>query len=211
MPILLTYGDSNTHGTPPITTRGLYARYDAATRWPTRAAQTLGPDWQLVEEGLPGRTTAFNDPVMGDHMNGTMGLRIALNSHGPLTHMVLMLGTNDVKTRFGATPDRIMAGIAALVDMALAPDMALRHSGLKILLVAPPHVQEIGPLVAEFTGGAAKSRALGPLLATYANARNLGFLDAATILQTSPTDGIHFEPAGHAALATAIAVALKTL
>jgi lysophospholipase L1-like esterase len=211
MPILMTYGDSNTHGTPPIVTRGVYTRYDAATRWPTRAIKTLGPDWQLVEEGLPGRTTAFNDPVMGDHMNGTMGLRIALNSHGPLTHMVLMLGTNDVKTRFGATPTRIAAGIAALVDMALAPEMVSRHPGLKILLVAPPHVQERGPLSAEFLGGTAKSRALAPLLANYTKARKIGFLDAATVLQTSPTDGIHFDPEGHAVLASAIANALKTL
>lgn len=42
MPILMSFGDSNTHGTPPITQRGVYARYDAATRWPTRAAALLG-------------------------------------------------------------------------------------------------------------------------------------------------------------------------
>ena len=36
MPVVLTFGDSNTHGTPPITERGVYARYDAATRWPRR-------------------------------------------------------------------------------------------------------------------------------------------------------------------------------
>lgn len=211
MPILMTFGDSNTHGTPPITTRGVYQRYDAATRWPTRAASLLGPDWHLVEEGLPGRTTCFDDPMMGDHMNATIGLRLALNSHGPLDYMVLMLGTNDVKTRFGASADRIVAGIAGLVDMALGPEMANRHPGLKLLLIAPPPVQELGPLTAEFIGGAAKSRALAGLLHSYAQARGLGFLDAGTVLQTSPVDGIHYAPEGHAALAIAVADALRAL
>lgn len=211
MPILMCFGDSNTHGTPPITQRGVYARFDAATRWPTRAAAQLGPEWDLVEEGLPGRTTCFDDPVMGDHMNAVTGLRIALNSHGPLDYMVLMLGTNDVKTRFGASGERIAAGIAGLVDMALGVEMAARHPGLKLLLVAPPPVQELGPIAAEFAGAAAKSQALAPLLAAYAAARGVGFLDAGRVLQTSKVDGIHYAPEGHAALATAVATALKTL
>jgi lysophospholipase L1-like esterase len=211
MPILMSFGDSNTHGTPPITQRGVYARFDAATRWPTRAAALLGPDWDLVEEGLPGRTTCFDDPMMGDHMNAVIGLRIALNSHGPLAYMTLMLGTNDVKTRFGASAERIAAGIAGLVDMALAPEMAARHPGLKILLIAPPQVQELGPLAGEFIGAAAKGRALAPLLQGYAAKRGLGFLDAGQVLETSPIDGIHYAPEGHAALATAVAQTLKSL
>lgn len=211
MPILMCFGDSNTHGTPPITERGVYARFDAATRWPTCAAAQLGQAWALVEEGLPGRTTCFDDPMMGDHMNAVIGLRIALNSHGPLDYMTLMLGTNDVKARFGASAERIVAGIAGLVDMALAPDMAARHPGLKILLIAPPPVQELGPLAGEFIGAAAKGQALAPLLATYAATRGLGFLDAGRVLQTSVTDGIHYTPEGHAALATAVAAALTAL
>lgn len=211
MPILLTFGDSNTHGTPPITTRGVYQRYDAATRWPTRAAALLGPDWHLVEEGLPGRTTCFDDPMMGDHMNAVLGLRLALNSHGPLNYMTLMLGTNDVKTRFGASAEQIVAGIAGLVDMALGPEMAVRHPGLKLLLIAPPPVQELGPLTAEFIGAAAKSQALGPLMGAYAQARGLGFLDAGAVLQTSPLDGIHYATDGHEALSIAVAEALRRL
>jgi len=211
MPILMCFGDSNTHGTPPITQRGVYARYDAATRWPTRAVAQLGSEWALVEEGLPGRTTCFDDPMMGDHMNAVIGLRIALNSHGPLDYMTLMLGTNDVKARFGASAERIVAGIAGLVDMALAPEMAARHPGLRILLIAPPPVQELGPLNGEFIGAAAKGQALAPLLQSYADTRGLGFLDAGRVLQTSPIDGIHYEPQGHEALAIAAAKALRAL
>lgn len=211
MPRILTFGDSNTHGTPPIVTRGLYARYDEATRWPMRLVRALGQEWHLAEEGLPGRTAAFADPVMGAHMNGQEGLKIALQSHGPLDVLTIMLGTNDVKARFGATPGRIVAGIASLVDLALGMDMAGRHPGLRVLLICPPPVQETGVLAPEFLGGAEKSRSLAPLLAAYARQRGIGFLDAGRLIATSPTDGVHFEPSAHEVLADAVAAAVATL
>jgi len=211
MPRILTFGDSNTHGTPPIVTRGVYARYDEATRWPMRLARLLGPDWHLAEEGLPGRTAAFADPVMGAHMNGQEGLKIALQSHGPLEVLTIMLGTNDVKARFGASPGRVVAGIASLVDIALGLEMAARHPALRVLLICPPPVQERGVLAAEFLGGAEKAQALAPLLGDYATRRGVGFLDAGKVLATSPTDGVHFEPDGHGALAEAVAAALGSL
>ncbi|MDZ4135529.1 MAG: SGNH/GDSL hydrolase family protein [Paracoccaceae bacterium] len=211
MPNLMTFGDSNTHGTPPIVTRGLYQRYGAETRWPTRTAAALGPAWHLAEEGLPGRTTAFNDPIMGDHMNGQTGLKIALQSHGPLDAMTLMLGTNDVKTRFGATPDQIVAGLAGLIDIALGLEMQSRHPNLRILLICPPPVQELGPLAPEFIGAAEKSHALASRAQAFAAARAIGFLNAGEVLQTSATDGIHFEATGHHALGSAVTDALKAL
>ncbi len=211
MPVLMAFGDSNTHGTPPIVASGAYARYGADIRWPTRAARALGPDWQLVEEGLPGRTTAFRDPVMGDHMDARTGLRIAMQSHGPLDVMTLMLGTNDTKTRFGADAARIVAGLAGLIDMALGLEMAARHPGLRILLICPPAVREVGLVRAEFLGAEAIGVALPRACADYAARRGIGFLDANTVLATSDTDGIHFEPEGHAALADAVARAVAAL
>ncbi|MGC5198594.1 GDSL-type esterase/lipase family protein, partial [Aphanothece microscopica] len=205
MPHLLAFGDSNTHGTPPIRVRGVYERFGADVRWPTRAAAALGPGWTLAEEGLPGRTAQWDDPVMGAHMNGQTGLKIALQSHGPLDVMTLMLGTNDVKMRFGATPDRIMGGIASLLDIALGLEMQARHPGLRVLVICPPPVRETGVLAGEFWGGAEKSRALAPLLAALAAARGQPFLDAGEVIATSPVDGVHFDPAAHAALAVAVA------
>ncbi len=211
MPNLLCFGDSNTHGTPPITVHGRYERFPPAVRWPTRAAAALGPGWHLAEEGLPGRTTQFPDVVMGDHMDGRIGLRIAMNSHGPLSHMTLMLGTNDAKTRFGASAERVLAGIAGLVDYALGLEMRARHPGLRLLVICPPPVEEVGPIAAEFRGGSAKGMALAPLLADYAAARGVAFLDAGQVIRVSPVDGIHYDEASHAALAEAVAAALRAL
>ena len=82
MTVILCFGDSNTHGTPPMQAQGEYNRFGSDVRWPTRMARALG--CELVEEGLPGRTAQWADAVMGPQMNGIDGLKIALQSHGPI-------------------------------------------------------------------------------------------------------------------------------
>lgn len=150
---LLCFGDSNTHGSPPLARLGEpYRRYDAATRWPQVALRHLGAGWSLVEEGLPGRTAQFADPLMGDHMDGRAGLKIALQSHGPIDALTIMLGTNDLKTMFGATPEAVTGGIAALLMIALSEEMQTRHGGFRVLLLCPPPVQEAGCLAGMFWG-----------------------------------------------------------
>lgn len=203
---LLCFGDSNTHGTPPITDIGApSARHDAQTRWPRVAGRALGPDWEVVEEGLPGRTAQFDDPVMGAIMNGQTGLRIALQSHGPIDVMTLMLGTNDVKMRFATTPEQVVAGIAGLLDIALGLEMQTRHGGFRVLLICPPPVVEVGPFAGEFLGGAARSQALPPLYRALAMARGCAFLDAGTLISVSPVDGVHYDGAAHGALGATVA------
>lgn len=209
MTVLMTFGDSNTHGTPPIVDLGAYRRFDAATRWPVLAARALG--WELVEEGLPGRTAQFPDPVMGAHMNGQDGLKIALQSHGPIDVLTIMLGTNDVKARFGAAPELVTGGLASLLDIAQSPEVQTRHGGFRILVICPPPVLEQGPIADQFYGARARSLALPPLYAALARARSCGFLDAGQVIEVSPQDGVHFEPEAHAALAQAVAAALRAL
>jgi lysophospholipase L1-like esterase len=210
MPMLLCFGDSNTHGTPPMTERGAYRRFGAADRWP-RVAEGLLPGWEVVEEGLPGRTAQFPDPVMGAHMDGRAGLRIALESHGPIDALAVMLGTNDVKTRYGATPAQVAAGIAALLDIALSDEMQARHGGFRVLVICPPPVLEQGVIAGEFWGARATSLALAPLYRALAEARGCGFLDAGEAIEVSPVDGIHFEAPAQRRLGEAVAEAVRAL
>lgn len=209
MPVILTFGDSNTHGTPPMTDRVSYDRFDAATRWPQIMARALG--WDLVEEGLPGRTAQFDDPCMDGLMNGFPALRQALQSHGPLDVLTIMLGTNDVKTRFGASPETVMGGVAGLLDLATGIEMQTRHGGFRILLICPPPVQETGILASDFWGAQAKSTALAPLYAALAASRGVGFLDAGQVISVSPIDGVHFSAESHARLGQAVAEAVRRL
>lgn len=209
MALVMCFGDSNTYGTPPIVVRGKSERFDAATRWPRLMAQAAGVE--LIEEGLPGRTTMWEDPVMGAHMNGQLGLKMALESHGPLDVLVLMLGTNDVKARFTALPTQVQGGISSLLDIAQHPIMQERHGGFEILLIAPPPVLEQGPIRHEFFGGAARSGALAPLYAQLAAARDVHFLDAGAHIAVSPVDGVHFDAEGHRNLAIAVTAKLQQI
>ena len=205
---LMTFGDSNTHGTPPILQRGLYARYDVQTRWPQVALRELGDDWSLIEEGLPGRTAAYADPVMGAHMNGQIGLRIALESHGPIDKLAIMLGTNDLKAHYGLSPQGITAGIAGLLAIANSEEYQTRHSGFDVLIICPPLVLEQGPISDVFYGAAEKSAKLAPLYADLAQHWGATFLDAAQHVSSSQIDGVHFDPEGQIALGRAVAAIL---
>lgn len=194
---LMTFGDSNTHGTPPA--EGLSASFDRHgpdTRWPCLAVAAL-PGWRLVEDGLPGRTTARPDPLMGAHMDGRTGLRIALGCHGIPDILTIMLGTNDLKARFGATPEAVGAGIEALFDI-LAERVALAGApGPKVVLVAPPPLSVADARAAEWRGADTKSRELAALYAGIARNRGAAFLDAGRHVEVSPIDGIHWSAEAH--------------
>ncbi len=211
MPVLLTFGDSNTHGTPPIVNLGAYDRYDAATRWPPLVRAALGAGWELVEEGLPGRTAQFPDPCMGAHMDGRDGLKIALQSHGPIDVLVIMLGTNDVKARFGYSAEQVTSGIACLLDIAQDMVMQARHGGFRILVICPPPVLEQGPIAPQFYRSAALSRSLPSHYRALAAARGCGYLDAGQVIEVSPVDGVHLEKDAHGKLALAVANAVRAL
>lgn len=200
---VMCFGDSNTYGTPPIVDLALHSRFDAATRWPTLMAKQTGVS--LIEAGLPGRTTMFDDPVMGAHMNGQMGLKMALESHGPLDLLVIMLGTNDVKARFTATAQQVQGGMSSLLDIAQHRVMQDRHGGFQILIIAPPPVLEQGPIRYEFFGGAERSAQLAQRYADLAAARDVHFLDAGAHIAVSPIDGVHFDAPAHGTLAAAVA------
>jgi lysophospholipase L1-like esterase len=209
---LLCFGDSNTHGSPPLVRLGEpYARFGPEVRWPRITLRALGPGWDLVEEGLPGRTAQFDDAVMGPHMNGQPGLKIALQSHGPIDVLAIMLGTNDTKACFGASPEQITGGIASLLAIAFSVEMQERHGGFKVLLICPPPVEEAGCLTGVFNGGRRRALALPPLYRAQAAAMGAGFLNAGEVLNVSPIDGVHYDEAGHSALGAAVAHAVAAL
>ena len=211
MPTLLTFGDSNTHGTRPIAVQGEHHRLDEKTRWPCVTKEALGDKWLLIEEGLPGRTTCFDDPIMGSFMNGWMGLKIVLASHGPIDLLTIMLGTNDCKAHFGNSGRNILGGVAGLLAIAQDADLQGRHGGYKTILIAPPSVVVTGQLKASFYGADSLSAQLGGLYSDLAAHRGVEFFDAGKVIETSPVDGVHFEDESHKTLGRALARKIKTI
>jgi len=205
---LLCFGDSNTHGTRPMADRDDRRRLGPAARWPGVCAARLAPAWRVVEEGLPGRTTVHADPIEGAHLNGLAGLPMALGSHAPIDLVVLMLGTNDLKARFAVPAEDVARGCERLVETVAASDAGSDRAPPALLIVAPPPILEAGWLAPMFAGGAAKSRGLAPLYAALADRHGAGFLDAGTVVASSPLDGVHFDADAHRALGEAVAQAV---
>jgi lysophospholipase L1-like esterase len=136
---------------------------------------------------------------------------IALQRHGPIDVLVLMLGTNDLKVQFDVTPERIAADLGVLLDICLSDEMQDRHGGFEVLVIAPPPILEQGVIADKFTGGREKSLRLAGLYRAEAEARELAWLDAGTVIESSATDGIHFEPEMHQRLGRAVAAAVQGL
>jgi lysophospholipase L1-like esterase len=210
MPTILCYGDSNTHGTAPMPTLEDVARFGPGERWPGVMRAALGPDWWVVEEGLPGRTTVLDDRIEGIYKNGLTALPPCLESHRPIDIVTIALGTNDLKMRFSMPPTDIATGAGILVETARN---VLRRFGEqpKILLIAPPPILETGCLAAMFAGGAAKSQAFARHYAAMAKQLGVGFLDFGGRIKSSEIDGIHFDPPAHRVLGDAVAEAVRAL
>ncbi|WP_431226117.1 SGNH/GDSL hydrolase family protein [Burkholderia contaminans] len=208
---VLCYGDSNTHGTRPMTRAGVLERFAREERWTGVLAHTLGASWRVIEEGLPARTTVHDDPIEGRHKNGLSYLRACLESHLPVDVVVLMLGTNDLKTRFAVTPADIATSVGVLLAEIAACDAGPSGASPTLVLMAPAPIVEVGFLGEIFAGGAAKSRQLAKRYEQVASDAGARFLDAGAIIEVSPVDGVHFEADQHRALGQRVAALLQQI
>jgi lysophospholipase L1-like esterase len=210
MRTILCYGDSNTHGTAPMQHLEDGRRFGHGERWVSVMRESLGADWWVVEEGLPGRTTVLDDPIEGIHKNGLTYLTPCLESHIALDVVTICLGTNDLKARFGMPASDIAAGAGLLVETVIRV-LAGFGQRAKILLIAPPPILEVGCLADMFAGGAAKSQAFAAHYKAVAGRLGVGFLDAGAVIGSSKVDGIHFDLDDHRKLGRAMAAAVKSL
>jgi len=133
MKSVLCYGDSNTWGADASTG----GRFPRDVRWTGVLQRELGAEYAVIEEGLGGRTTVWDDPIEG-HKNGKTYLIPCLPSHRPRDLVVLMLGTNDLKHRFSLTAFDIAAGIGTLIDMILTSRCGPANGAPQVLLLTPP-------------------------------------------------------------------------
>ena len=108
---ILCFGDSNTFGYIP----GRGGRYDRHTRWPGRLQELLGSAYQVIEEGLCGRTTAFDD-VTEPGRSGLDRIRDAVGKNEPLDLLIIVLGSNDCKAQFQASAEEITKGLERLLE-----------------------------------------------------------------------------------------------
>ncbi len=206
MKTIVCYGDSNTWGSNPADG----SRYPLAVRWTGVLRSALGAQYWVIEEGLGGRTTVWDDPLEGAdgaYKNGRKFLLPCLATHQPFDLLTIMLGTNDLKKRFSLPPSDIAIGAGKLVEIARTSGAGIRGRAPEILLICPPPVAPIvhPRFIEMFEGAEEKSKLLAPYYKTVAAERGVHFLDAGQFIASSPIDSIHLEADAHDRLGLAVA------
>lgn len=209
MRTLLCFGDSNTFGTDPLHPG---TRHPFDVRWTGRLATMLAPEWRVIEEGMGGRTTVFDNPLEPQRA-GIHALSIILQSHRPLDCVIVSLGTNDLKELFHASP-RTIAAAAGQVCAAIR-DYPYGGCGPapRILLVSPIAVKpgiSRSPYVGFAEDSVERSHRLAPFYRSVAEENGWLFLDAAAVAEASDADKLHMDARSHAQLADAVADILRS-
>ena len=206
---VVCFGDSNTHGycADPADCADGGNRFNERERWPRVLETMLGEDYLILEEGLGGRTTVFTDPLH----EGMSALDVAypiLMTHEPVDLLILMLGTNDTKERFGANAPCIALGMERLIQkIKTVPCWGDKQPN--ILIVCPPHIapefelNNVSPPMGR--GCVEKSRELARWLEPVAKNNGCAFLDAEGIGEFNGVDYMHLTAKGHRALAETLA------
>ncbi len=208
---ILCFGDSNTHGYNSKTN----GRFDVNERWPKLLQKNLGDDYYVIEEGLSGRTTSFEDPVF-EGLCGLHAIYPCMMTHEPLDLVIIMLGTNDTKDRFNANSFIIGKGLERLAQKAIDTHAAWRGAP-NVLLVAPPpiHPDYAKTAVAGEMGDKCveRSRGLAKEFKDVADRLHCHFLDAGSIpgIEMYPYDWMHLSLESHKLLADELTNVIKEI
>lgn len=203
---ILCFGDSNTYGYKPDGS----GRFDDDTRWTALLQKKLGVEYKIHEEGLVGRTTVFQDELR-EGRRGLDSIGTVVETHNPLDLVIIMLGTNDCKTRYGASAGTIAKGLEQVIDKA--NDKASKPFSL--LVISPIHLGEnVGEegFDPEFNSVSEKtSKYLSGEFEKLAAKKQVYFLDASKIAAPSRIDREHLDSRGHKAMAEAVYQAVESI
>ena len=213
---ILCFGDSNTHGycADPADNADGGIRFNENERWTRLLQQQLGEEYLVIEEGLSGRTTCFEDPIH-EGLSALNYIYPCLKSHEAVDLLIIMLGTNDTKDRFYASAACIGIGMARLVKKAMATE-CWGPNKPNVLVIAPPHIGE-GMLSSDVaatmgTGCVTKSQELGKYYKEQCALIGAHFLDAQEMgCEFNTVDYMHLTKKGHATLAEALAKKIPEL
>ena len=207
---IMAFGDSNTFGTASVAAPPSF-RLATEDRWP-RVMQSCLVEAEVIDEGLPGRTTDLEDPEEpvqgGVSYSGARHLPTALASHQPLDLVILMLGTNDAKTRFTREAHDIAAGMRRLVSTVKSFQSIMGYTAPSVLVISPPAIASSvvnGRFVEMFARGSQLTAALPHLYQEVAGEFGVDFIDANNIIRTDGIDGVHWSATAHRTFGTTVA------
>ena len=213
--VVLCYGDSNTNGFKPDRS----GRYLSNERWTGILQANLGNEYYVIEEGLGGRTTDLDhyNPAKPSR-NGFTYFKACLESHAPLAVVIIMLGTNDLKSVYQRSASQVAGALGQYVDHVRHYFDSWEARQPQIVLISPPYIDENAPaFIASMpqpgiydTESAKKSRALAQHIKALADTGGCEFLDAATITKTGE-DGCHMDAVSHSNLGNQVTALIKKI
>ena len=196
---VLCYGDSNTYGYDPCTC----GRYPYEKRWTTLLGEMLGGRYEVISEGLNGRTTAYDRPGAA-WKNGASSLISCLGTHKPVDYVIIMLGTNDCDEEMSLSAVDIADGMETLVRMVEEETPALQGYIPEVIVAAPAAIQgdiEKSPFADKLTHASVKKSVdIGPLYRNIAEWHGVRFVDATDGIEVS-SDCEHLTEEGHRQIA----------
>jgi lysophospholipase L1-like esterase len=204
---ILAFGDSLTWGFRA----GEWTRHAYEDRWPNVLAAGLGSKARVVEEGLNGRTTAYDDFTMPAEMNGAKTLPVLLKTHEPLNLVIIMLGTNDLKFAARCRAFDASLGMGRLVEIAQKHPYNSNYPPPQILVMSPPAlVPTKDEWFNELWGAAlAESKLFAKHYSRVAKDMGVHFFDAGSVAKSDPTDGGHLDAANTRAIGEALVPVVK--
>ncbi len=203
---ILIYGDSYVFGKIP---GGL--RYDCATRFTGVMQQYLGSEYNVIEEGLRGRTISGENGFF-PHRDGLKQFDGIIGSHLPLDLVIIFLGTNDANSSRKVEPSEL---VSPLIKYLRGISWWAKHLGFakpRIALVVPPSIDEPASDKAFktiFSGSGEKIIAMQTLIKQLAEDNKVLCFDASKVVTVSQTDGIHLDAKNNLLLGRALAQFVK--
>jgi len=186
---IVCFGDSNTWGYVPASDG---ERFPREVRWPARLQTALGDDFEVIAEGLNGRTAAIESPVE-DGRNGLPYFLPCLRSHKPVDLVVVYLGTNDVNF---LDDEYVARSVGRLVKLARTSETGPDRGAPQVLVLCPPPIGD---------------RDLAAAFAAVCDDLGCPLLDLGPITRYADGDVEHLDESGHAAVASAVEERVRLL
>jgi len=199
MKSILVYSDSLSWGIIPPTRKRLSELY----RWPRVMESYLDKrdnKCRVIEDCLNGRRTVWDDPFKAGR-NGLVGLAQKIESHSPLSLVILMLGTNDFQSMHDFTAWHSAQGMAQIIKEIRSADIEPGMPKPRIVVMAPPCIQRpMGAMAEKFKGAEIKSTGLAAELQLVAQQFDCHFFNVSDVTSVSKMDGIHLDSDQHVKL-----------
>lgn len=208
---ILCYGDSNTWG---YISGSDHQRYGIGERWTSILSELLGNKYEIIEEGLNSRTLTSNDIRPGkEGKNGYEYLIPCLDTHDPIDLVILMLGTNELKSTYNKSSREIGEILEQyFVKTILNRKSQCRDTYPKLLIITPLVVREsveYCKIDNKYLGASKKSEELNDIYKMISEKYNCLFVGNED-LETG-IDGVHLTKESHRKLADRLNIKIREI